>query len=107
MSRPQSVLTCSFWRSSGSGRAVGGARKQRAIEPRQERRQLALVWRVDHQDAAALFRRKAAIVKVVAIHRDERPAQLLREAVVLHVGRAAQAIFLEDEQDVPLAACRA
>ena len=107
-SRPQSVCTCSFRPSSGSaapGRLTLAETKERAIDAHQQQRELAtLVGRVDHQHAAAFIGRKPAIVQVVAVHRDERAAQLLRELVVLQVGRAPQLVLLEHEEHVPLQA---
>ena len=56
------------------------------------------------EHAAAFIRRKAPIVEIVAVERDERAPELLREPVVLQVGRAPQLVFLEHEQDVPVQA---
>ena len=66
--------------------------------------QFPLVGPVDNQDAAPFAGRKPAIVQVIAIHRHERAPELLREAIVLQVGRAAQPFFFEHEEDVPLQA---
>ena len=72
------------------------------IDARRAAPKLPLVGRLDHEHAAALVRRKAPIVEIVAIHRDQRAAELLRELVVPDIRRAAQVVVLEDEEHVPL-----
>ena len=101
MSRPQSEFTCSLRPASGSG--IGASsQKSAAVDPLEQQRELLLVRRVDDEHAAPLVGRKALVVEIVAVHRDERAPELLRQPVVLHVGRAAERVFLDDEQHVPL-----
>ena len=52
-------------------------------------------------------RRKLPIVEVVAIERDQRAAQLARQAVVLDVAGAAQVGMVHHEQHVPAQRARA
>ena len=86
--------------SSGSARAPA-ARNRRAIDLAHQLAQPALVGRREHDHAGALGRRKAAIVEVVAIERDERRAELTRQAVVHQVGGAADVVVLEHEEHIP------
>src|SRR5437016_4547226 len=89
--------------SGGSGRdRLDRSLKQRIVDPFEQGRQLAFVWRAQHQHPRSFVRRKTAIVEVVAIQGHEGPSKLLREAIVLHVGGAPQVVFFEDEQDIPL-----
>src|SRR4051794_31209365 len=69
--------------------------KQRAVDPLEQQRELALVRRVDDEHAAARLGREAPIVEVIAVHGDQRPAQLLRQLIVFHVRRAAQIAVFE------------
>ena len=97
-------------RSSGSGAGSGrlAGLEERAID---RGRAAATSWR----SSGALMTStpplssggNRAVVEVVAIERDERAAQLPRQPVVLHVGRAPQVVVLEHEQHVPAAARRA
>src|SRR6185436_14722124 len=75
--------------------------KERPIDALEQQRELTLVRRIDHQHPTARHQWKTAIVEVVAIHRHQRAAQLLRELIVLDVRGAAQIVLLEDEQHVP------
>jgi len=78
--------------------------KQRSVDAIEQPGQLALVRRLDDEDAAAAVGRKAAVVEIIAIERDQRAAQLLGELLVLHVRRAAKVRLFEDEEHVPLQA---
>ena len=75
--------------------------EERSVDAIEQPGQLPLVRRLDDEDAAAAVERKAAVVEVVAIQRDQRAPQLLRELVVLHVRRAPQIVLLEHEEHVP------
>ncbi len=46
-----------------------------------------------------------AIVEIVAIERNQRAAQLSREAIVLAITRAPQIVVLDDEEHVPRERC--
>jgi len=83
------------------GRILGGL-EEHAIDALEQCDELALVGRVEDDDAAPLLGRKAAVVEVITIHGHERTAQLLRQAEMLEVRRATEPILFEDEQDVPL-----
>src|SRR5579871_3697818 len=77
-------------------------RKQQPIDALEQRGELPFVRRLDHEHAARLRWRKPAIVEVVAVHRDQRTPQLVRQPEVRDVRRAAKVIVLEDKQHVPL-----
>ena len=76
--------------------------EQRAIDTLHELRELLVIGRLDDEDAAGLAGREPAVVEVITIHRDERAPQIVREPVMAHVRRAAQFVFFEHEQHVPM-----
>ena len=75
--------------------------KEQTIDAFDERGELLFVGRVDHEDAAGLAGRKPPIVQVIAVHRHERASKIVRKVIVTEVGRAAQLVLLEHEEDVP------
>ena len=79
------------------GHVFGIGMEQRAIDTLHELRELLVIGRLDHEDAAGLAWREPAIVEVITIHRDERTPQIVREPVMSHVRCAAQFVFFEHE----------
>src|SRR5262245_36625681 len=80
-------------REHGRVEGVRAGLKELAVEPIDEELELPFVRRVDHEDPAALERRKTTIVEVVAIHRHERPVQLMGELIMPLVRRPAQRVL--------------
>ena len=78
--------------------------KQRSVDAFHQLGELLLVRRVYHKYTTGLARRKPAIVEVITIHRHQRPPQIVCETVVTDVGRAAQFVFFEHEENVPVQA---
>ncbi len=76
--------------------------KQDPVDTCEERRQLTLVRRAEHQHAPASLGREPTIVQVVAIHRHERAAKLLRQLIVFLVGSSPQLLCFDHEKYVPL-----
>src|SRR4051794_36422377 len=56
-------------------RALLVAAEEHAIDARDEREELPFIRRLNHEHAAAFVRREAAVVQVVAVHGDQRPAE--------------------------------
>src|SRR4030095_3432073 len=73
-----------------------------AIDALEQGHQSFLDWRPHDQHTATLLRGELSIVEVVAVLRDERPAKLSGEAVMLAVWRTPQFFVLEHEQHVPM-----
>ena len=101
----QSTCTCSLRPSSGKRRASASPAPRSSS--RSTRRQDAAAARprrgaVSTSTPPLSAGGKRAIVQVVAIERDQRAAQLPREAEVLAIGGAAQIVVLHHEQHVPL-----
>ncbi len=89
--------------SSGSGRTghlAGG--KEPAVHAGYQREELVFIRRLNDEHAAAVAGRKSPVVEVIAIHGDQRPAQLPRQPEMFQVGRAPQFVVFDDEQDVPV-----
>ena len=78
--------------------------KERTIDAFNELGELLFVRRLDHEDATGLAGRKSPIVQVIAVHRHERPPEIVGKAVVTEVGRTAQLVLFEHEEDVPVQA---
>jgi len=83
-------------------RAVGIWMEQRPIDALDELGELLMIGRVNHEHSARLARRKPAIVQIVAVHRDERPAKVVGEPVVAQVRRPAQLVLFENEEHIPV-----
>ena len=63
--------------------------------------ELFLIRSGQDQDADAFVRREAHVIQIIPVQRHESTPQLGCETKVLDVGRPAQTIFLDDEQDIP------
>ena len=76
--------------------------EERPVDTIEQAGQLAFVGGLDHEYATADFGRKAAVVEVIAIQRNQSPAQLVCELVMLHIWSPPEIGILEHEEDVPL-----
>ena len=73
-------------------RHVRSALKQRGIDLRQQPRELFLVRRAQHDQAAGFLGRKPRVVQIIAIERQQRAAQLHCQPKMFNVSRAAQLV---------------
>src|SRR5580765_3334887 len=100
LSRP---VTVQVQLTAGNGqRHTVDELKQRAVDSLDEGGQLTLVGRLDDEHTARLGRREPPVVQVVAVHRHQRASELLGKSIVFRIRSAAELVFFQHEEDVPL-----